>query len=717
MSLAKHFIKTEEDKPRNPSPEMLLGSRASQEPREKAEVRLHSFHRCGSLKVNFWSLSGEVLHRFQLKLYFAQYGAIVKLFLRPDGLQGSVQYREGADLYAAAGKVLAVAGSRRVAFVQDFLPRVFLGGLSPRVTETEVRAAVAPFGKVAKFERRMKKGRPAGFCLLTFFTEEEVLKMLQQRRVEVRGRQVTVRMEGERKEPNQIYDHYGPEWCEGRTMLLYGFGDPDSLTEHDVAQEMSKYGTVTHVQFVFKDGRRRPRCFVDFEDQGSVKIALAVGSCCVQGQIVGFMEVTRLLLDRVTGRPKVKVTEDPLDDDLEVPRVKEFDITAEEKEQALRRALSLVGTVCNAFLPEEKASFVQQTTLLALAAPGWDNKEQVAAKRKREDSPSSNSSKLPRIEKHINSDEEMDEEEHADEESSEASLGEDQRKKLCVENSGKQKERERALTTKGKRKASLSEDQCKRYSFERYGEESEDEGRISMKRKKDEKEGQKEEKHPSKKVCVENYEAVRDIMMQLSWRCLQQRSLRGSQLRVMLTEHRQSLLQPRPAQDTLPPPAVPEACLDEYMPDEKCRVYIQELPEDVQRRDVMKHFAKFGDVLRLYLTHGRKGFVEYEFPDDAKDALKKKRHVISGKEIRVLRSHKGRPQVFVGNLPPTATREDVTEALSVFGKVFDVKMIEGKNFAFATLRNDAAVTRAETLGNVVMHGRRLFVNNAHHNKH
>ncbi|MPC12959.1 Heterogeneous nuclear ribonucleoprotein 27C [Portunus trituberculatus] len=710
MNIAKHIMETEHYRPHTPSSELLLGSKGSQGLREKAEVRLHSFHRCGSSKINFWSLTGEALHRFQLKLYFAQYGTIVKLFLRPDGLQGSVQYKKGANLCAAAGRVLAVAGSRRVAFVQDFLPRVFLGGLNPRVTEAEVRAAVAPFGNVAKFERRMKKGRPAGFCLLTFFTKEEVLRMLQHRRVEVRGRQVTVRMEGERKEPNRIYDHYGPEWREGYTMLLYGFGDPDVLTEHEVAQEMSKYGRVTHVQFVFKDGRRRPRCFVDFEEQRSVRIALKAGSCCVQDQIVGFMEVTHLLLDRVTGRPKVKVAEDPLDDDLEVPLVKEFDITAEEKEQALQRALSLVGTVCDAFLSEEKTAFVQQTTLLALAAQRKDNKEHQAAKRKREDSPSSNSSKLPRIEKHTYSDEEMDEEEHTDKESSKASLSEDERKKLYIENSRKEKEKEGVFTANGKRKA-----QGKMHSSERYVEESEDEGRTNMKQKQKEKENQKEEKAPSK-VCVENYEAVRDIMKQLSWRCLQRRNLQGSQLS-MLTEHQQSLLQPRPAQDTMPPPCVPETCLDEYIPDEKCRVYIQELPEDVQRRDVMKHFAKFGDVLRLYLTRGSKGFVEYEFPDDAKDALKKKRHVISGKEIRVLRSHKGRPQVFVGNLPPTATREDVTEALSVVGKVFDVKMIAGKNFAFATLRNDAAVTRAETLGYVVMHGRRLFVNNAHHNKH
>lgn len=180
---------------------------------------------------------------------------------------------------------------------------------------------------------------------------------------------MTVRMEGEVKEPNRIYDRYGPEWREGRTLLLYGFGDPDAVTEQDVSQVMRKYGKVTYVQFVFKGGRRQPRCFVDFADESSVKAAMKLSACCVQGQVLGFMEVTSSFLDAVTGRPKVRVTEDPMDDDLEVPLVKEFDITKEEKEEGLLRVVSLVDAVCSAFLPEEKPPIVEEIKLLALASP------------------------------------------------------------------------------------------------------------------------------------------------------------------------------------------------------------------------------------------------------------------------------------------------------------------------------------------------------------
>ena len=152
-------------------------------------------------------------------------------------------------------------------------------------------------------------------------------------------------------------------------LLLYGFGDPDAVTEQDVSRVMGKYGKVTFVQFVLKGGRRQPRCFVDFEDASSVKAAMKLSACCVQGQVLGFMEVTSSFLDAVTGRPKVRVTEDPLDDDLEVPLVKEFDITKEEKEEALLRAVPLVDTVCSAFLPEENSSFVEEIKLLASACP------------------------------------------------------------------------------------------------------------------------------------------------------------------------------------------------------------------------------------------------------------------------------------------------------------------------------------------------------------
>lgn len=693
-SASQQFSMNLNQNPHQPSLKTPSAGDSSLEPQVLAKVHLHGFHRCSSPKINFWSLGGEPLDRLQLRFYLAQFGTIVRMFLRHGSLEGFVEYTSDTNLNAVAGRSVVVAGGSSVALVQGSLPRVFLGGLNPRTTEEAVRAAVAPYGRVAKFNRPRRNGREAGYCLLTFFREEEVVKILQQRRLEVMGRQVSVRMEGEKKEKDRIYDAYGPDWREGRTLLLYGFAEPNALTEQDVRETMTKYGSVRAVSFVFKDGRRQPRCFVDFTHEASVTAALRLGAACVRDQLVGFMEVTSSFLAAVTHRPKVKVTEDPLDDDSEVPPVKEFDITKEEKEEALRRAVSLLDVVKAAFFHPEETSLVKDIKLLASGCP----KSNIRSKRERKNS-------------HGEINEEKEDIIYAEEEEEEESWEYDEQE--VYEDEG-----ERGAQNNNESRKDLQQSQ---YYYEKLCNDN-----STQKRTPIPEGGMKSMEMMNSKMCeghsmplgilctrpcVKNYGAVREKVLELTRRCLERGQTKNSSswsrlLQASLRERKDAVMQPAPARDTL---EVKDWTGDEYVPDEGCRVYIQNLPEGVERQALLRHFTKFGDVLRLYLTRGNKGFVEYEFREPVAAVLSKKRHIVCGKEIRVLKSFRNKPQVWVGSLPRGTEPEEVARAASVFGVVQDVTIPPGRSYGFVAFMEEEAARSAVDCGETLLRGRRLLV--------
>ncbi|MFK4753837.1 MULTISPECIES: RNA recognition motif domain-containing protein [Oceanospirillaceae] len=75
--------------------------------------------------------------------------------------------------------------------------------------------------------------------------------------------------------------------------------------------------------------------------------------------------------------------------------------------------------------------------------------------------------------------------------------------------------------------------------------------------------------------------------------------------------------------------------------------------------------------------------------------------------------------IYVGNLPYSATKEDLSELFSGFGAVgratvvMDRETNRSKGFGFVEMADDAAATAAiEALNNTDLHGRALRVNEA-----
>lgn len=75
-------------------------------------------------------------------------------------------------------------------------------------------------------------------------------------------------------------------------------------------------------------------------------------------------------------------------------------------------------------------------------------------------------------------------------------------------------------------------------------------------------------------------------------------------------------------------------------------------------------------------------------------------------------------KLHVGNLPFTATEDDVRELLERFGQVYSVHLVQdrktgsSRGFAFATLEHEAAVTAMHDLDGELYGDRRLRVEEA-----
>ncbi|MDD2716367.1 MAG: RNA-binding protein [Candidatus Wallbacteria bacterium] len=71
------------------------------------------------------------------------------------------------------------------------------------------------------------------------------------------------------------------------------------------------------------------------------------------------------------------------------------------------------------------------------------------------------------------------------------------------------------------------------------------------------------------------------------------------------------------------------------------------------------------------------------------------------------------PRLYVGNLPYSTTTEDLNSMFSKHGTVKDVKVIEGKGFAFVEMNDIAEAEKAMTaLNNQEINGRTLKIDEA-----
>ncbi|MDD2716366.1 MAG: RNA-binding protein [Candidatus Wallbacteria bacterium] len=71
------------------------------------------------------------------------------------------------------------------------------------------------------------------------------------------------------------------------------------------------------------------------------------------------------------------------------------------------------------------------------------------------------------------------------------------------------------------------------------------------------------------------------------------------------------------------------------------------------------------------------------------------------------------PRLYVGNLPYSTTSEELTNLFSQHGTVKDVKVIEGKGFAFVEMNDTAEAEKAmAALNNQEINGRTLKIDEA-----
>lgn len=109
------------------------------------------------------------ISRIEVKNHFLQYGSIKKLYMKPDGSEGNLEFQPGADLAGALDSRLTV-GDHDLIIVDENVTQLFLGGVPAAASEEDVLKAVRPYGTVVSYNRPMYNNHNAGFCFIKFAT-------------------------------------------------------------------------------------------------------------------------------------------------------------------------------------------------------------------------------------------------------------------------------------------------------------------------------------------------------------------------------------------------------------------------------------------------------------------------------------------------------------------------------------------------------------------
>lgn len=141
--------------------------------------------------------------------------------------------------------------------------KIFCGGLNRETTKETLSEYLGQFGTISDcfivFDK--ERGQSKGFGFVTFSCVQDVDNVQSSKPHTVDGKQ----FETKRSIPKDPNNQASSE----PTQKLYVYGVKEETTEDDIRGAID-YGVVEKVDFVTKDGVRKPFCFVTFSDSDAV---------------------------------------------------------------------------------------------------------------------------------------------------------------------------------------------------------------------------------------------------------------------------------------------------------------------------------------------------------------------------------------------------------------------------------------------------------------
>lgn len=140
--------------------------------------------------------------------------------------------------------------------------------------------------------------------------------------------------------------------------------------------------------------------------------------------------------------------------------------------------------------------------------------------------------------------------------------------------------------------------------------------------------------------------------------------------------------------------------------EDKKRIVIRNLPYSATKESILELFQKFGEMVDTYKPENKGfAFITFGNEESASSAVSEMNgYVMDGRELivqiaqpREERSNNGPTEtnrIFIGNVSPSLTIEEIVEEFKGFGEIKDSYKPEGKNFAFITFANSEDAQKA-----------------------
>ena len=148
------------------------------------------------------------------------------------------------------------------------------------------------------------------------------------------------------------------------------------------------------------------------------------------------------------------------------------------------------------------------------------------------------------------------------------------------------------------------------------------------------------------------------------------------------------------------------------MTEEDRKLFVGALPKEVKESDIKEYFEQYGEIdnINLKMEHTSEkprgfAFVTFLREQSIYSALSVKEHRLMSTNIQVMKARKQQFKIFVGNLTPEITTDDLVSHFNTFSRVLSCERPCGKEnmpkaFAFITFGNksivDALIQKAST---------------------
>ncbi len=140
--------------------------------------------------------------------------------------------------------------------------------------------------------------------------------------------------------------------------------------------------------------------------------------------------------------------------------------------------------------------------------------------------------------------------------------------------------------------------------------------------------------------------------------------------------------------------------------EDKKRIVIRNLPYSATKESILELFQKFGEMVDTYKPENKGfAFITYASEEAAASAVSEMNgYLMDGRELivqiaqpREERTNNGQTEtnrIFIGNVSPSTSIEEIVQEFKAFGEIKDSYKPEGKNFAFITFANGEEAQKA-----------------------